>query len=81
MTLYEKYNDIFQKEIIEKSNGIIFSYFPLKDQYYFPYSHAISEVMKNKPCKCIIPKKANNKNVVKKCNAEERPNADYEILR
>ncbi len=37
--------------------------------------------MKNKPCKCIIPKKANNKNVVKKCNAEERPNADYEILR
>ena len=22
--------------------------------------------MKNKPCKCIIPKKANNKNVVKK---------------
>lgn len=44
MTLYEKYNDIFQKEIIEKSNGIIFSYFPLEDQYYyFPYSHAISE--------------------------------------
>lgn len=44
MTLYEKYNDIFKKEIIEKSKGVIFSYFPLEDRYYyFPYSHAISE--------------------------------------
>lgn len=44
MTLYEKYNDIFQREIIEKSKGIIFSYSPSKDQYYYiPYSHAVSK--------------------------------------
>lgn len=36
------------------------------------------KVMKNKPCKCINPKnKLIIKNVVKKGNAEERPNANY----
>lgn len=45
------------------------------------FNTALVWVMKNKPCKCINPKIFSyNIIVVKKCNAEDRPNADYEIL-
>ena len=44
MSDYQKYNDIFNKEIFQKSKAIIFSFSPLNDKYvYCPYSHAVSE--------------------------------------
>ncbi len=44
MSDYQKYRDIFHKEIFQKSKGVIFSFSPLNDKYvYRPYSHAISE--------------------------------------
>lgn len=47
MSDYQKYNDIFNKEIFQKSKGIIFSFSQLNDKndkyVYCPYSHAISE--------------------------------------
>jgi len=44
MSDYQKYNDIFNKEIFQRSNGIIFSFSPLNDKYvYYPYSHAVSK--------------------------------------
>ena len=43
MSSYQEYNNIFEKEIIQKSKGIIFSFLPLNDKYtYKPYSHGIS---------------------------------------
>ena len=43
MSTYQEYNDIFEREIIQQSKGVIFSFSPLNDQYtYQPYSHAIS---------------------------------------
>ena len=44
MSSYQEYSDIFDKEVIQKSKGIIFSFSPLDDKYaYKPYSHGISE--------------------------------------
>jgi len=38
--------------------------------------------LKNKPCKCILPKRyTNTKIVAKQGNAEERPDAGYRIIR
>lgn len=34
MSDYQKYNDIFNKEIFQKSKGIIFSFPPLNDKYF-----------------------------------------------
>ena len=43
MSTYQEYNDIFEREIIQQSKGVIFYFSPLNDQYtYQPYSHAIS---------------------------------------
>lgn len=43
MSTYQEYNEIFEREIIQQSKGVIFSFSPLNDQYtYQPYSHAIS---------------------------------------
>ncbi|WP_369297402.1 hypothetical protein [uncultured Neglectibacter sp.] len=43
MSSYQEYSDIFDKEIVQKSKGIIFSFSPLNDQYtYRPYSHGLS---------------------------------------
>ncbi len=43
MSTYQEYNDIFEREIIQQSRAIIFSFSPLNDQHtYQPYSHAIS---------------------------------------
>ena len=43
MPTYQEYNDIFEREIIQKSKGLIFSFSPLNDKHtYQPYSHAIS---------------------------------------
>lgn len=43
MSSYQEYSDIFDKEIIQKSKGTIFSFSPLDDKYtYKPYSHDIS---------------------------------------
>lgn len=43
MSIYQEYNDIFDREIIQQSKGIIFSFSPLNDHYiYQPYSHVIS---------------------------------------
>lgn len=43
MSSYQEYSDIFDKEVIQKSKGIIFSFSPLDDKYaYKPYSHGIS---------------------------------------
>lgn len=42
MPNHMSYNDIFDKEIIQKSKGIIFSYAPLNEKHtYQPYSHNI----------------------------------------
>ena len=42
MTVSQDYKEIFEKEIIQKSKSIIFSYSPLEDTYkYQPYSHAV----------------------------------------
>lgn len=41
MDFSQKYREIFDNEIIQKSKGIIFSYSPIDDTYKFqPYSHA-----------------------------------------
>ncbi len=42
MSIYQEYSDIFEKEIIKKSNGIIFSFSPVIGTYkYHPYSHGV----------------------------------------
>ena len=42
MSIEQRYKEIFDKEILQKSRGIIFSFSPLQDQYiYQPYSHGI----------------------------------------
>ncbi len=44
MTVSEEYRAIFDKEILQKSKGIIFSYSPIDDIYkYQPYSHAAGD--------------------------------------
>ena len=43
MSIIERYHKIFDKEILQKSRGVIFSFSPLQDQFiYQPYSHNIS---------------------------------------
>lgn len=43
MSITKRYNEIFDKEILQKSRGIIFTFSPLQDQFvYQPYSHNIS---------------------------------------
>ena len=44
MLTNKKYNDIFKKEIIQQSKGIIFSFSPLNDKHtYQAYSHDIAD--------------------------------------
>lgn len=44
MSKYQEYNKIFNKEILQKSKGIIFSYSPITDTYtYNSYSHGVSD--------------------------------------
>ena len=44
MSIELSYKEIFDKEILQKSRGIIFSFSPLQDHYvYQPYSHGVSE--------------------------------------
>lgn len=43
MSLQKKYRELFDKEIIQKSKGIVFSFCPIKNGYqYNPYTHAVS---------------------------------------
>lgn len=43
MSTYQEYDDIFEKEIVQKSKGVIFSFSPVADTYkYLPYTHGIS---------------------------------------
>lgn len=43
MSNHQKYNDIFDKEIVKKSRSIIYSFSPVMDKYkYHPYAHAAS---------------------------------------
>jgi len=43
MSVEQEYNEIYNKEIIQKTQGIILSYSPLNDKYeYKPFSHCIS---------------------------------------
>ena len=43
MTHYEEYREIFEKEILQKSKGIIFEFLPLNETYtYKPYCHGLS---------------------------------------
>ena len=43
MSIAKRYNEIFDKEILQKSRGIIFTFSPLQDHYvYQPYSHGVS---------------------------------------
>lgn len=43
MSITQKYKEIFDKEIIQNSKGIIFSFSPLNDKHtYQPYCHAVS---------------------------------------
>lgn len=42
MPTYQGYNNIFEREIMQQSKGIIFSFSPLSDKHtYQPYCHAI----------------------------------------
>lgn len=42
MTVSQEYKEIFEKEILQKGKGVIFSYSPVADTYkYQPYSHAV----------------------------------------
>lgn len=42
MTVSQEYKEIFEKEILQKGKGVIFSYSPVEDAYkYQPYSHAV----------------------------------------
>lgn len=44
MSIYEEYKNIFEKEIIQKSKDIIFSFSPITDKYtYRSYSHGVSD--------------------------------------
>ncbi|OUP23425.1 Hachiman antiphage defense system protein HamA [Gemmiger sp. An194] len=44
MSLENQYRELFDKEIVQKSKGIIFSFCPIKNKYQFnPYAHAVSE--------------------------------------
>ena len=44
MSLQQKYRELFDKEIVQKSKGIIFSFCPTENCYQFnPYAHAVSE--------------------------------------
>lgn len=43
MTAYQKYNSIYEKEIIQKSKGVVFSFSLLKEKHtYQPYCHDIA---------------------------------------
>lgn len=43
MSQYDKYREIYDKEIISKSKGIVFSYSPLTDKYSFtPFTHNVN---------------------------------------
>ena len=42
MSIYQEYNDLFDKEIVQKSKGIVFAFSPIEDKYKFhPYGHAV----------------------------------------
>lgn len=42
MTISQEYKEIFEKEIVQKSKSVIFSYCPVEDKYkYQPYSHNV----------------------------------------
>lgn len=44
MANHQEYNDIFDREIIQRSKGIIIPFSPLNDKYtYNPYAHDISD--------------------------------------
>lgn len=44
MSLQQEYRELFDKEIVQKSKGTIFSFCPTKNCYQFnPYAHAVSE--------------------------------------
>ena len=44
MTVSQEYKEIFEKEILQKSKGVIFSYSPVEDAYkYQPYSHDVGD--------------------------------------
>ena len=43
MSTYSEYKNIFEREIIQQSKGVIFSFSPMNDRFiYQPYSHDIS---------------------------------------
>lgn len=43
MSIQQEYRTIFEREILQKSKSIIFSYSPLQNTYrYIPYSHSVS---------------------------------------
>lgn len=44
MSILQEYRSILDKEIIQKSKGIIFSFSPIENEYkYRPYGHAVSD--------------------------------------
>ena len=44
MSNHQEYKEIFDKEIVQQSKGVIFSFSPLNEKYtYQPYSHAITD--------------------------------------
>ncbi len=43
MSQYDKYREIYDKEIISNSKGIVFSYYPFTDKYSFaPFTHNVN---------------------------------------
>lgn len=54
MSISEEYNSIFEKEIIQKSKGIIFSFSPITDTYtYHSYSHGVSDTAVEDLCELM----------------------------
>lgn len=54
MSITKRYNEIFDKEILQKSRGIIFTFSPLQDQFvYQPLSHDISTDSVEKLCELM----------------------------
>lgn len=44
MSLHQEYKEIFEREIVQHSKGVIFSFSPLTEKHiYQPYSHAIAD--------------------------------------
>ena len=74
MNVYEEYQKIFRKEIIDESKGIIFSYSTCRKEYFFqPFSHGVEGDAVNKLGALM------RKNLFFYCYGEDEAIEEYEI--